>query len=79
MSVHLSPPHCGINYTWGGKICLSYVQNLLHLVVHFPFEAQHCSRLGHLHLSGGHWHDVDDPSHPLQVHGQQFPWQLVPH
>ena len=57
--------------------CLSYVQNLLHLVVHFPL--QHCSRLGHLHLSGGHWHDADDPSHPLQVHGQQPPLQLVPH
>ena len=48
----------------GGKICLSYVQNLLHLVPHFPSEAEHCSRLGH------------GPHSPLQLVPH---WQSAPH
>ena len=60
------------------KYLSSYVQNLLHLVVHFPFEPQQPLALGHLHLSGGH--EQDDPSQPLQVHGQQpAASQLSPH
>ena len=60
------------------KYLCSYVQNLLHLVVHFPFEPQQPLALGHLHLSGGH--EQDDPSQPLQVHGQQpAASQLSPH